>query len=163
MSHHVILNEWLYPFIVRIFYYPPKWCTDSTLWLLHGWYHVKLLPSQSAQVLPRTPFKPMIAALVYGVTSFKVTSPLSFFHYFVIWHLFFFLSFFDILFLLLSFGVRYLFFFFLSSSSFFLLQSFCQYSSFGISFLLSSSTSQTVIGRARSNSGKVSLWYRPLT
>ena len=27
------------------FWYPPKWCTDSTLWLLHGWCHVKLLQS----------------------------------------------------------------------------------------------------------------------
>ena len=23
-----------------------KWCTYSAVWLLHGWYHVKLLPSQ---------------------------------------------------------------------------------------------------------------------
>ena len=26
--------------------YPPKWCADSAIWLLHGWCHVKLLPSQ---------------------------------------------------------------------------------------------------------------------
>ena len=25
--------------------YPHKWCTDSTVWLLHRWCHVKLLPS----------------------------------------------------------------------------------------------------------------------
>ena len=23
----------------------PKWCTDSVVWLLHGWCHVKLPPS----------------------------------------------------------------------------------------------------------------------
>ena len=25
------------------FEYPPKWCTYSSVWLLHGWCHVKLL------------------------------------------------------------------------------------------------------------------------
>ena len=27
------------------FEYPPKWCTYSTIWLLHGWCHMNLLPS----------------------------------------------------------------------------------------------------------------------
>jgi len=31
-------------FVTRIF--PRKWCTDSTLWLLQGLSHVKLLPSR---------------------------------------------------------------------------------------------------------------------
>ena len=29
----------------RGFGYPPKWCTYSSVWLLHGWCHVKLLTS----------------------------------------------------------------------------------------------------------------------
>ena len=37
----------LYLFMcVCIYYYPPKWCTDSTIWLLHGWCYVKLLLSR---------------------------------------------------------------------------------------------------------------------
>ena len=45
---HVILNEWLFPFIaffVVVFFleYLPKWYTDSAIWFLHGWCHVKLL------------------------------------------------------------------------------------------------------------------------
>ena len=28
------------------FEYPQKRCTDSTVWLLHGWFHGKLLPSR---------------------------------------------------------------------------------------------------------------------
>ena len=39
-----ILNEWLQPFITR-FEYPSKRCTYSAISLLHGWCHVKLLPS----------------------------------------------------------------------------------------------------------------------
>ena len=46
LMSHVNLNEWLYTFIVRICLYPPKWCTNSTLWLSHGWCHAKLLPSR---------------------------------------------------------------------------------------------------------------------
>ena len=40
-----------YPFfffyflIQFVFEYPPKWYTYSAVWLLHGWCHVKLLPS----------------------------------------------------------------------------------------------------------------------
>ena len=34
-----------YPFLQRIFLYLPKWCTYSTIWLLRGWFHVKLLLS----------------------------------------------------------------------------------------------------------------------
>ena len=26
--------------------YPPKWYTHSAVWLLHGWYHVKVVPSR---------------------------------------------------------------------------------------------------------------------
>ena len=32
--------------VVHTFKFPRKWCTDRALWLLHGWCHVKLLPSQ---------------------------------------------------------------------------------------------------------------------
>ena len=38
---HVILNE-----LLVCFECPLKWCTCSTVWLLHGWCHMKLLPSQ---------------------------------------------------------------------------------------------------------------------
>ena len=41
---HVILNEGLSLFIVH-FEHPPKWCTYSVVWLLHGWCYVKPLPS----------------------------------------------------------------------------------------------------------------------
>ena len=37
------LNDWLQLYTVH-FEYPPKWCTYSTVWLLHGWCHMKLLP-----------------------------------------------------------------------------------------------------------------------
>ena len=32
--------------------YPPKWCTYSTVWLLHGWCRVKLLPSRHVLCTP---------------------------------------------------------------------------------------------------------------
>ena len=44
-SCHVILNEWLHQFYSKYFWYLPKWCADGAIWLLHGWCHVKLLPS----------------------------------------------------------------------------------------------------------------------
>ena len=34
-----------YSFTQRVFYYPPKWCAHSTVWLSHGWCFVKLLMS----------------------------------------------------------------------------------------------------------------------
>ena len=37
-------NEWL-AFLLHIFEYPLKWFAYSTIWLLHGWCHVKLLQS----------------------------------------------------------------------------------------------------------------------
>ena len=40
-----ILSKWLQPFIAHL-EYPPKWCTYNAVWLLHGWCHVKLLPSR---------------------------------------------------------------------------------------------------------------------
>ena len=40
---HVILKEWLYLFIARIFNIHRS---GSTVWLLHGCCHVKLLPSR---------------------------------------------------------------------------------------------------------------------
>ena len=27
-----------------VIFCPPKWCTESAIWLLHGWYRVKLRP-----------------------------------------------------------------------------------------------------------------------
>ena len=42
---HVILTEGLQPLTVR-FKYPPNRCTYSAIRLLHGWRHVKLLPSR---------------------------------------------------------------------------------------------------------------------
>ena len=48
---HMILNEWLLLFIAH-FEYPPKWCTYSAFWLLHGWCHVKLLPFQCVLCIP---------------------------------------------------------------------------------------------------------------
>jgi len=51
--HSCCLCFWMsdYPFIkyplkCYCLKYPLKWCTDSGIWLLHGWCHVKLLPSQ---------------------------------------------------------------------------------------------------------------------
>ena len=41
---HVILNEWLWSFLVQ-FWASVKVCTYSAVWLLHAWRHVKLLPS----------------------------------------------------------------------------------------------------------------------
>ena len=35
----------LFFFFFFFFKYPPYRCADSTVWLLHGWCHVKLLPS----------------------------------------------------------------------------------------------------------------------
>ena len=39
-----------YSLLKRVFEYPPKWCTYSVIWFLHGWGHgwghVKLLPSR---------------------------------------------------------------------------------------------------------------------
>ena len=49
---HVILTEWLYPFIVCFcvcvfnIHYLLKRCMDSVIWLLHSWCHMKLLLSQ---------------------------------------------------------------------------------------------------------------------
>ena len=33
----------------RIFKHPPKWCTNSTIWFLHGWCHVHHIPCTSVQ------------------------------------------------------------------------------------------------------------------
>ena len=52
-AHVACDSEWLYLCVclcmcvcacvcVCIYYYPPKWCTDCTIWLLHGWCYVKL-------------------------------------------------------------------------------------------------------------------------
>ena len=45
-------NEWIassfffFFFYTAFFQYPPKWCTYIAVWLLHGWCHMKLLPSR---------------------------------------------------------------------------------------------------------------------
>ena len=51
LMSHVFLNDWLHPSLFLFFYnaffsIQTKWCTDSAIWLLHGWCHVKLLPSR---------------------------------------------------------------------------------------------------------------------
>ena len=52
---------------VRAFFlYPPKWCTDSAIWLLHGWCHMKLLPSQRILCTPYN------HAQIYSATDTKL-------------------------------------------------------------------------------------------
>ena len=48
---YLVLNERLSLFIAR-FEYPPKWCTYSALWFLHGWCHVRLLPFRGVLCAP---------------------------------------------------------------------------------------------------------------
>ena len=45
--------KWIANLLIYLIYvcsfapqYPPKWCTYSAVWLLHGWCHVKLLSSR---------------------------------------------------------------------------------------------------------------------
>ena len=48
-------SEWMKLFIAFFFFflqYPPKWYTYSAVWLLHGWCHVKLLPSRRVLCTP---------------------------------------------------------------------------------------------------------------
>ena len=55
LRSHVILHEWLTyytAFLLLLFIHPPKWCTYSAVWLLHGWCHVKLLPSRRVPCPP---------------------------------------------------------------------------------------------------------------
>ena len=42
---HVVLNEWLYLFynVSKRIKKSPEWCTDSPVWLIHVWCHVKLV------------------------------------------------------------------------------------------------------------------------
>ena len=41
-------------FVVVVVYISTKWCTYSDVWLLHGWWHVKLLPSRRVLCTPCT-------------------------------------------------------------------------------------------------------------
>ena len=54
---HVILNVQLVgglkKNLIALLEYPPKWCMGSAAWLLHGWCHVKPLPSRGVL---RTPY-----------------------------------------------------------------------------------------------------------
>ena len=45
-SCHVSFEWMTVAFNIVHFESSPKWCTYSAVWLLHGWCHVKLLPSQ---------------------------------------------------------------------------------------------------------------------
>ena len=42
----------LFFFLARFAEYPLKWCTYSDVWLLHGWRHVKLIPSRRIVCTP---------------------------------------------------------------------------------------------------------------
>ena len=55
-------------FLLHVFEYPPKWCTYSAIWLLHGWCQVKLLPSQRTFRVHYTTYSP-----VHSATSCKAT------------------------------------------------------------------------------------------
>ena len=46
------MSDELFFFLRERFEYPPKWCTYSAVWLLHGWCHVKLLPSRRVLCTP---------------------------------------------------------------------------------------------------------------
>ena len=46
------VTRFLKIFFMAHFEYPPEWCTDSTVWLLHGWCHGKLLLSQCILCTP---------------------------------------------------------------------------------------------------------------
>ena len=47
--HHTLVvhdSAWVTVALHTVFFYfPPKWCAHSTVWLLHGWCRVKLLMS----------------------------------------------------------------------------------------------------------------------
>ena len=59
---------WVTSFLWCVFEYPPLWCTYSAVWLLHGWCHMKLLPSRRVLCTPYN-------HAPCHVTSLKATSP----------------------------------------------------------------------------------------
>ena len=59
---------------------PPKWCSYSTVWLLHGWCHIKLLPSQHTFCVHHTTMHqftmpPYSKPHTYGASVFSCDLP----------------------------------------------------------------------------------------
>ena len=66
-------------FLMARFEYPPKWCTCSAVWLLHGWCHVKLLPSRRVLCKPCTMPRHFMQSHIRH-TCLAVTRHLHFWH-----------------------------------------------------------------------------------
>ena len=45
------MSDWAFRNTFFLVKHPPKWGTYSTVWLLHGWYHLKLPPALLAEWL----------------------------------------------------------------------------------------------------------------
>ena len=56
---NMILSDSLF---IACFESPPKWCAYGAVWLLHGWCHVKLMPSRC------------VLCTLYNNASYHVTS-----------------------------------------------------------------------------------------
>ena len=50
------------------FEYPPKWRTCSTVWVLHGWCHLKLLPSRHVLCTPYSHAPCHVTSYIYMIT-----------------------------------------------------------------------------------------------
>ena len=44
-AHVACDSEWVTHFLSHVFEYPLMWCTYCTVWLFHGWCHMKPLPA----------------------------------------------------------------------------------------------------------------------
>ena len=66
---HVILNEWLYPFIVHIFNI--HWSGDSGIWLLHGWCHINCCRLDASSVSAIQPCTSLQCHFIKPLASFQ--------------------------------------------------------------------------------------------
>ena len=67
LMSHVIFQCVIVSFYSAYFSYPPKWCTDSAVWLLHGC----MVPRETAAVSVQVQSTPYNHTRAYSVTSFK--------------------------------------------------------------------------------------------
>ena len=64
---HMILNEWLWPLTARVLNIHRRGVVSySAIWLLHGWCHVKLLPSRRTICVHQTTMHQFTVSLHAG-------------------------------------------------------------------------------------------------
>ena len=78
---NMTINECLQLYIAH-FEYQLKWRIYSTIWLLHGWCHAKLLPSRHMSCAPHTTItqcylKPHIIMFIWSLSACWVISVLA--------------------------------------------------------------------------------------